>query len=388
MDMKKFLHLASILTLMVWGGMFLYFYVDGRVEKFLSPSFRLYALLAGIGLIILALFNFLNRERSAGVCNHEHLHGDDCQHDHHHDHGDDHGLEHSDAHQHEPEHGEGCAHDHKADCGHDHSHDHHPEHAPVATVGHVHSHDESSGSMLFNLIILLVPLLAAAAYSKDQFSSEYLAKWGRIERQMMQMRVAQANQSSPATASAKADDPTAPLTNPYTSDAIAAAEAEALGLPAPSAAPASSAAPADTPPGNAWGTFTIEDLKKLVPQSTSGDFLLDVPQIFYTAGDRELMAVMEGIPVETTAQLMPETHDNPNQTRLKAFRLFIECCAADARPISIPVDFEKAPPDYQEMGWYRLYGTLHFVEEENGLVPLMKMNRIEPTTEPTDGLLF
>lgn len=47
MNMKKFLELASILTLVVWGVLFLHFYVDGRVEKFLSPSFRLYALIAG-----------------------------------------------------------------------------------------------------------------------------------------------------------------------------------------------------------------------------------------------------------------------------------------------------------------------------------------------------
>lgn len=366
MNMKKFLELASILTLVVWGCLFIYFYVDGRVEKFLSPSFRLYALIAGIGLLILAAFNFLNRGKSAGVCTHEHMHGDACEH---------HQHDHSHSHDHHHEHGEGCAHDHHADCEHDHAHE------SVATPEHVHSHEESSGSMVFNLIILLVPLLAAAAYSKDQFSAEYLAKWGRIERQMMQMRVAQSQQTASQTNAAGTGDPAGALPNPYTSEAIAAAEAEALGLPAPTAK-------ADPPPGNAWGTFTIEDLKKLVPQSSAGDFLLDVPQIFYTAGDRELMAVMEGIRVETTAQLMPETHDNPDQTRLKAFRLFIECCAADARPISIPVDFEAGPPEYQEMGWYRLFGTLHFVEEENGLVPLMKMERIEATAEPNDGLLF
>ena len=132
----------------------------------------------------------------------------------------------------------------------------------------------------------------------------------------------------------------------------------------------------------------MEDLKKMVPQSSEGNFLLDVPQIFYTAGDKELMEVMEGIPVEATAQLMEETLNNPNKTRLKAFRLFIECCAADARPLSIPVDFGKAPPNYVEMGWYKLYGKLHYATEEGNIVPLISIERIESTSEPTDGLMF
>ena len=139
---------------------------------------------------------------------------------------------------------------------------------------------------------------------------------------------------------------------------------------------------------NSWETFTLEDLKQMVPQSDAGDFLLDVPQIFYTAGDKELMAVMEDIPVETTAQLMEETLNNPDNTRLKAFRLFIECCAADARPLSIPIDFGKAPPEYTEMGWYKIFGKLHYSNEDGEILPILKVDKVVETIEPTDGLIF
>ncbi len=225
------------------------------------------------------------------------------------------------------------------------------------------------------LLILIVPLLVTAAYSKDQFSSGYLSKWGKIERQMMQMRIAKEREG--------VGNGAAPVTNPYTSEGIAAAEgaAGADTPPDPSKAAAGGEAPA-------WGTFTMEDLKKMVPQNDKGEFLLDIPQIFYTAGDRELMQVMEGIPVEATAQLMEETLHNPNKTRLKAFRLFIECCAADARPLSIPIDFGKAPPEYTEMGWYKIYGKLHYANENEEIIPLLQVERIEQTSEPTDGLLF
>ena len=385
--MKKFLQLLAILTLMIWGGLFLYFYGSGRIEKYLDPSFRIYALISGIGFILLGAFNFIHRNRAVGVCTHDHAHGDACDHDHHHDHDPDPDQGHSHEHHHDHDHG-CCDHDHEPEkmhaqahvhehhgcCDHDHEH----EHAPV----HSHDHEETPSGMAFSLLVLLVPLLAATAYSKDAFSSEYVAKWGKIERQMQQQRIAQARASQPESPDAT------PVTNPYTSDGIEAAEGDAgSSTPYPGQAD-TPPAPKDDKAAEAWGAFTMEDLKKMVPQNAKGEFLIDVPQIFYTAGDKELMDVMEGIPVETTAQLMEETLHNPNNTRLKAFRLFIECCAADARPLSVPVDFGKAPPEYTEMGWYKLYGKLHYAKENDEIIPMIRIERIEATSEPTDGLLF
>ena len=63
-------------------------------------------------------------------------------------------------------------------------------------------------------------------------------------------------------------------------------------------------------------------------------------------------------------------------------------CAADARPLSVPVDFGKAPPEYTEMGWYKLYGKLHYAKENDEIIPMIRIERIEATSEPTDGLLF
>ncbi len=395
--MKKFLQLLAILTLMIWGGLFLYFYGSGRIEKYLDPSFRIYALISGIGFILLGAFNFIHRNRAVGVCTHDHAHGDACDHDHHHDHDHDPDPDQGHSHEHHHDHDHGCCdhdhepekmhahahvHEHHGCCDHEHDHDHDHDHEHEQAPIHSHDHEETPSGMAFSLLVLLVPLLAATAYSKDAFSSEYVAKWGKIERQMQQQRIAQARASQPATADAT------PVTNPYTRDGIEAAEGAAgSSTPYPGQAD-TPPAPKDDKAAEAWGAFTMEDLKKMVPQNAKGEFLIDVPQIFYTAGDKELMDVMEGIPVETTAQLMEETLHNPNNTRLKAFRLFIECCAADARPLSVPVDFGKAPPEYTEMGWYKLYGKLHYAKENDEIIPMIRIERIEATSEPTDGLLF
>lgn len=346
--MKKILQIAAILTVIIWGVAFLYFYASGKIAAYLDPKFHIYALLAGIGMIILGLFNLLNVGKDEGACTHDHSDGGCCDHDHH-----------------------------------DHGHDHSEEH-------HHHEHEETTFGAIFAIIVLLLPLSVTMAYSEGRFSSEYHAKWGRIERIMQQMRVKEQEKQRQLAANTATP---AEVTNPYTSDALEEPPTDADTPPAPqtndgSGVGTTEEAPAEAGSNDSWSSFTMEDLKNLVPQSEAGDFLLDVPQIFYTAGDKELMHVMEGIPVETTAQLMEETLNNPDGNRLKAFRLFIECCAADARPLSIPVEFADGLPDYTEMGWYNLFGKLHYSREDDGIVPIMKIDRIESTVEPVDGLLF
>ena len=370
--MKKFLQFLTIATLLAWGAIFLYFYVTGRVEKHLDPSFRIYALLAGIGMALLGAFNLINRNRAIGLCTHDHAHGDECDHDHH-------DLDHESDHDHV--HGHAPNHQH---ASHNHGHEptpvldqHHSEKHLDQPGTHHHHHDDSPSTILFSIIVLLGPLLFATGYSQDQFSPQYLATWSKIERQMMQMRIDKARAARPPTVNT-VDSSVDPNANPYTSDSVGNTVTDADTTPDGSTDDSN----------DSWGTFTLDDLKQMVPQNEAGDFQLDVPQIFYTAGDKELMDVMEGIPIETSAQLMEETLNNPNGHRLKAFRLFIECCAADARPLSIPIDFGEAPPEYIEMGWYRLYGKLHYVEEEGELLPVLRMERFEETSEPMDELIF
>jgi hypothetical protein len=368
--MKKFLTILTVATLLIWGATFLYFFSTGRIDKYLDPTFRIYALISGVGMLILGIFNLINHNRAVGVCTHDHAHGDTCDHDHHH-----HGNSHE--HDHDHKHSE-CDHDHD-ECDHDHSHDHDHE----GEHSHSHDHDMTPSGVLFCVLVLLVPVLAGTAMSKDRFSTEYLMKWGKIERQMMQMRIARAKPKQQNDTLGSVD----PSANPYTSDAVAGDTPGAADTP-PDPDNPNAETPGNEGADNSWETFTLEDLKQMVPQSDAGDFLLDVPQIFYTAGDKELMAVMEDIPVETTAQLMEETLNNPDNTRLKAFRLFIECCAADARPLSIPIDFGKAPPEYTEMGWYKIFGKLHYSNEDGEILPILKVDKVVETIEPTDGLIF
>ena len=92
--------------------------------------------------------------------------------------------------------------------------------------------------------------------------------------------------------------------------------------------------------------------------------------------------------METIAQVMPEKVNNDAGTRLRIFRLLVQCCAADARPYSVPVDFGKEAPEMKEMTWVKVVGTISFPEEGGQVVPLIQATSIEEAPEPADAMIY
>jgi uncharacterized membrane protein YcgQ (UPF0703/DUF1980 family) len=113
-----------------------------------------------------------------------------------------------------------------------------------------------------------------------------------------------------------------------------------------------------------------------------------VPEIYYTAGDLEVQKVITGQGVETVAQVLPEKVNNENGHRLRVFRMLVQCCAADARPYSVPVDFGKKAPDFKEMSWIKVTGTMSYKQEGGQTVPVINATKIEETTAPADAMIY
>lgn len=125
-----------------------------------------------------------------------------------------------------------------------------------------------------------------------------------------------------------------------------------------------------------------------MPQSKEGNFILEVPEIYYTAGDLEVQNVIQGQGVETVAQVLPEKVNNENGHRLRVFRLMVQCCAADARPYSVPVDFGKKAPDFKEMSWVKVIGKMTYKKEGDQTVPVIEATSIEETAAPADAMIY
>ncbi|MEI6535292.1 MAG: hypothetical protein WCN98_08140 [Verrucomicrobiaceae bacterium] len=339
---RTIIHFISVLLLLLWGGVMLYFYASGRLARgeYVSKEgwFSAMVLVGGIGCLIVGLFNLVTIGATEGDC---------CDHDHDHDH------DHSGHHHHE--------HDHSC-CGHDHEHHEHSE--VQAVEGHSHGILEESGAFgrFVAIFILAVPVTYAAIKSPDQFSKIAIENKG----------VYDANYGETSG------------DNKFTmkKESKATIASTSVPTPEPTASPDTASQPKSVAP------FTLADLKAQVPQSKEGNFMLDVPEIFYTAGDKEVQAVLEGQKVETIAQVLPEKVNNPNGTRLRIFRLLIQCCAADARPLSIPVEFGKTPPNFKDMAWVKVVGKLSFKSENNQTVPVLEATSMVETVEPDSKAIY
>ena len=382
---RKFLHYASVAVLLFVAALFIYFYLSGRIESYVAPEFRTWALAAGLGLAVLGLFN-LATARAEVACGHDHSHDDD----HDHSHGED----------------GSCGHDHD---DHDHSHGHDHDHGDGEEEHH--HHEDSPAGIVLALVVLTLPMLMAANYSRDTFSPEYQIRWADITENLQRIEAKRKMKREQATAGTNvADRPPSTAVSP----AGAGVTDENPGAPV-----GAEVAAADTPPDTSdegaegkvggttgepaaatdadddgWGEFTLDDLKRMVPQSSEGNFLLEVPQLFYTANDTELQRVLEGLPVETIAQVMPISKDvqemNPDAAtrRLRLFRMFVECCAADMRPLPVTIEFKDGIPEYEEMGWVKVVGKVRYEHVDGVTAPIVDVISMEPTAEPMDMMVY
>ncbi len=332
-------YLLGSLVAFVMGGVMLAYYLTGLLAKYLDTNFRDHCLIAGVVLIIIGLFNLLTLGRRAGSSDHEDCgHCDDDQH--HHDHGE-----------------RGHGHDEKGRQG-NHERD-------EADSDHHHAFfgGESMTSTVIATFMICGTVSYAAFFSPHEFSPQAIMNKGLYR---------------PGYEASRADKSLARSTGERASTQGRSGRSQT------------------TDPGKEGeemttsdiGAFSLADLEAQVDRDAEGYFELEVPELYYTAGDLEVRRVLEGQPVVTIAQAMPEKFNNPDGTRVRIFRIFIECCAADARPLAIPVEFGKTPPEFQEMGWVKVKGHMAYRLEDGSTVPILLAEEMLETEEPEQTMMY
>ena len=353
---------AGSLLLISWGGVFLYFYQVGIAHDLLRRFFPIAALIGGIAMMILGLFNLLTIRFKVEECGHDHSHGHDhdhgsCghDHDHNHTHGHDHAHDHNHAHDHDHSHDHVHSHSHDhGDCsGHDHKHDHgHHSHShDDEEHGHHHENDTLMG-LIVTICILVIPFGYAAANLPDDYSIGSVNKKGA--------------QRTDLTIGENQNIVLRDMSREKGSDEEDSGEETT----------------------NYYDPYTIEDVKERVATTAEGALMLEVPEIYYTAGDKEMQNILNGQAVEFSAQIIPQKTSNPLGTRLRAMKMYVQCCIADAQPFAIPIEFNQTAPEYREMGWYKVTGTVDYRTEDGMVVPLVNVTRFEETEEPAKGNMY
>jgi uncharacterized repeat protein (TIGR03943 family) len=217
-----------------------------------------------------------------------------------------------------------------------------------------HSLSRRNAGKLLTFLVLLLPITVATLVSPDSFG-----------RTMIENRRIDTDGSSlPGRPRAGVTQPAAAL----------------LPSKGNAPAPAVAAVPVKAPNG--------EPLPDYIQRTPEGHIVVEVLDLLYAAQDSALRKDFEGRTVELVGQLMPDkTSREGGGKRFKAVRMFMTCCAADARPVATLVEAETLP-ELPEMTWVKIVGTSTFPLEKGRRTAVLKADRVEKTAPPEEMMLY
>ncbi len=129
--------------------------------------------------------------------------------------------------------------------------------------------------------------------------------------------------------------------------------------------------------------FTREYLEKRTPKTAEGNFLVQLTELYWSAGDEKIMKVYEDLPVQLEGRLIeedPELNHDGNRRRL--YRVVMTCCAADAQVLGVPLQFEESLPDLPDKTWITARGKVAFELIEGQHFAYLKDCQAEATRPP------
>jgi len=94
-----------------------------------------------------------------------------------------------------------------------------------------------------------------------------------------------------------------------------------------------------------------------------------------------------GKEVEMVAQFVPLTTGNPKGDRFQAIRLFMTCCAADAKPVGVTVKYHGSLK-FSEMGWIRITGVPTFPMEGGHRTAILEARKVEECEAPDEPFVY
>jgi uncharacterized repeat protein (TIGR03943 family) len=190
-----------------------------------------------------------------------------------------------------------------------------------------HDHETSDMHPLTAVALMILPVALSVAWTKDQYSVAALTRKGLY--------------SSPSAAAGK----------PFLASFMPA--------------------------------ITLEQIEKGHRKTADGYLEFSLMELFFTAGDRELQGLLNGLKVETEGRWIDEKVRNPNGTRKRLYRLFITCCAADGQAVPIVLEFGKIPTEsFPANSWVKVAGKMRYPMEEGMIQPVLEVERIIAAEPP------
>ena len=235
-------------------------------------------------------------------------------------------------------------HGHHECCGNHLGHDH----AEQAKEHQHHGAVDGMGAMIFKTILLLLPLTIIISGNATAYSITTIQNRGVVDN---------INKLPSAKAGAAA---------------------------AASAAPSVKSTPSVT---SSVTTVATNDATSSAPASSGGPMPLQVIDMLYAVQMPSYRGEFEGKEVELIGQYIPMTTGNPNGDRFQAIRMFITCCAADAKPVGVTVQYPK-PLKVSEMGWVKITGKPTFPMEGGRRTAVLNATKVEECPAPSEPFVY
>jgi uncharacterized repeat protein (TIGR03943 family) len=238
---------------------------------------------------------------------------------------------------------------------------------------------QNANSLLRSMIafsVLFVPMAVGVALSKDSYDQHAVLNRGFVED------MTGLPGRRPAAASGTQNGQTIPP------QALGADNDESASEPLPQNASGTqptqdTASNGGTDQANPAVPSPDEGSAQYLPKAADGNVALEVTDLLYAESEDSLRKMFADKTIEVIGQYLPGS--DPKQFKL--VRMFIVCCAADARPLAVPVEL-SAPTTASEMGWVKVIGKATYAKNGERVHVLLKADTVEPTDPPAEAMLY
>jgi uncharacterized repeat protein (TIGR03943 family) len=300
------------ITLLGLGGVLIAFFINGRIDQYLHPQFRLWELVGGIGFCVAGAI-YLVTKRSMDCCV-------------------------------------------DGQC--------------------IHSNPRSPVRAMLALGVITVPLIAGTVFSKDSYDQQAILNRGFVQ-DVSGLPV----RNVVKDASAAAKDPNQPV---IPSTALGGDTDENSIEPPLPEPPLPQDGSGNTVSQNSAGQNSQDDsAEQYLPKAPDGNIALEVSDLLYSETEESLRKMFSGKTIEVIGQFLPGS----NKSEFRIVRMFIVCCAADARPISVPVK-AQGPVSVADMSWVKVIGQPEFVANGDRTKVTLKALQVQPTDPPAEAMLY
>ena len=234
----------------------------------------------------------------------------------------------------------------------------------------IHSNPRSPVRAMMALGVITVPLIAGTVFSKDSYDQQAILNRGFVQDASGLPLRNVAKEATPAK------DPNQPA---IPSAALGGDNDENSVEP-----PLPQDGSGNTVAKNSAGQDSKDDSsEQYLPRAEDGNVALEVSDLLYSETEESLRKLFSGKTIEVVGQFLPGS----DKSEFRIVRMFIWCCAADARPISVPVK-AQGPVSVADMSWVKVIGQPEFVANGDRTKVVLKAAQVQPTDPPAEAMLY